>query len=138
MAALHRIRQAHHSEKNIKEEKEGEHQERGKGEGDMNKKMSRPDRAKSKNYMYARTPRYTALKRQKKTWISISRCPRSQIKNLTTLHRRNTTFAISKQVLEFESNTIQTTSENRALPTKVLFKPFFILHDHRLHSQLLL
>ena len=66
MAALHRIRQAHQSEKNIKEEKEGEHQERGKGEGDMNKKMSVPDRAKSKNYMYARTPRHTAPKKAKK------------------------------------------------------------------------
>ena len=66
MAALHRIRQAHHREKNIKEQNEGEHKEKGRGEGDMNKKMSRPDRGKSLNYMYARTPRYTAQKRHKK------------------------------------------------------------------------
>ena len=64
---MHRMRQAHHREKNIKEQNEGEHKEKGRGEGDMNKKMSRPDRAKSKNYMYARTLRYTAQKRQKKT-----------------------------------------------------------------------
>jgi len=37
----------------------------------MNKKMSVPDRAESKNYMYARTPRYTAQKRQKKLGFEI-------------------------------------------------------------------
>ena len=68
MAALHRERQAHHSEKKKKEQNEGDHKERGRGrsEGDMNKMMSVPDRAKSLNYMYARTPRYTAQKRHKK------------------------------------------------------------------------
>ena len=64
MAAMHRERQAHHSEKNIKEKTKDNTRREGGGEGDMNKKMSVRDRAKSVNYMYARTPRYTAPKRQ--------------------------------------------------------------------------
>ena len=52
-------------------------------------------------------------------------CSRAQSKNPTTLHRRNMTLVISRQVSEFKSDTIQTTSENCALPTKRHFLNYF-------------
>ena len=63
--------------------------------------------------------------RRAKTYISNLRCSQAQRKNPTTLNRRNMTIAISRQVSEFKSDTIQTTSENCALPTKGLFFNYF-------------
>jgi hypothetical protein len=49
------------------------------------------------------------------------------------------TLVISRQVSEFTSDTIQTTSENTALPKKDSFSIIFaILQSSRAHSQLLL
>ena len=48
-------------------------------------------------------------------------CSRAQINNLTTLHRRNTTFMISRIMSELASDTIDTRSEKSALETKQLF-----------------
>ena len=63
--------------------------------------------------------------RRAKTYISNLRCSQAQRKNPTTLNRRNMTIAISRQVSEFKSDTIQTTSENCALTTKRLFFNYF-------------
>ena len=78
--------------------------------------------------------------RRAKTSIWNSRCSQAQINKLTTLHRRNMTFVIQRQLSDFKSDTIQTTSENRALPTnKSLFDFLFaILQNDRTHCQLLL
>ena len=76
--------------------------------------------------------------RRAKTYISNLRCSQAQRKNPTTLHRRNMTIAISRQVSEFKSDTIQTTSENCALKKKDSFSILFaILQSSRAHSQLL-
>ena len=63
--------------------------------------------------------------RRAKTYISNLRCSQAQRKKPTTLNRRNMTIAISRQVSEFKSDTIQTTSENCALTTKRLFFNYF-------------
>ena len=64
----------------------------------------------------------TGQKLRSKKW----RASWAQIEILTTLHRRNKTSAISKQVSEFTSDTIETTNRKSALATKIfIFSHFF-------------
>ena len=64
---------------------------------------------------------HTGQKLQSGKW----RASRAQIKILTTLHRRNTTFEISTQVSEFKSDTIQARNGESALATEIFIFSIF-------------
>jgi len=86
---------------------------RGRPQGDW-KRWMRNEKEMSRVYSCV----CLIMPKKAKTSSLISRCSRAQTQKLTTLHPRNRTFATSRQVYEFTSDTIDTRSERGAFSTQ--------------------